>query len=217
MIISTHHRRSTTARVRWLMLLIWLVALSVGLFSLLLGLDNHAQRQDLESVEQHLQQLDERLTVLAELQQTLQAQPKAAGKAELDSLRQAVEDLGEQVDGMRALGVTQADLEAIRSELAQLVSRQARPAATPAPPRPRAALPTANRTNDIPFPFRVVGAELRAERRTLSIVPYIGAYTAEQIQVLMPGEALGVWRLQAIEDDTAVFRSGEQLRRVAIP
>ncbi|MGE7089824.1 ABC transporter permease subunit, partial [Achromobacter xylosoxidans] len=35
--------------------------------------------------------------------------------------------------------------------------------------------------------------------------------------VLLPGDAVGPWRLQAIEGNTAVFQAGNQTRRVAIP
>ena len=35
--------------------------------------------------------------------------------------------------------------------------------------------------------------------------------------MLLPGDAVGPWRLQAIEGNTAVFQAGNQTRRVAIP
>jgi hypothetical protein len=34
---------------------------------------------------------------------------------------------------------------------------------------------------------------------------------------MLPGDAFGSWRLQAIDGNTAVFQAGEQTRRVAIP
>ncbi|HDY5555716.1 TPA: hypothetical protein RQ718_006754, partial [Pseudomonas aeruginosa] len=68
-----------------------------------------------------------------------------------------------------------------------------------------------------PLPFRVVGAELRAGQRSVSVAPSIGDFTPAQLQVLLPGDAVGPWRLQAIEGNTAVFQAGNQTRRVAIP
>ncbi|CDH75058.1 DUF6602 domain-containing protein [Pseudomonas aeruginosa] len=65
--------------------------------------------------------------------------------------------------------------------------------------------------------FRVVGAELRAGQRSVSVAPSSGDFTPAQLQVLLPGDAVGPWRLQAIEGNTAVFQAGNQTRRVAIP
>jgi hypothetical protein len=67
------------------------------------------------------------------------------------------------------------------------------------------------------LPFRVVGAELRAGHRSVSVAPSSGGFTPDQLQVLLPGDAVGPWRLQAIEGNAAVFQAGAQTRRVAIP
>jgi hypothetical protein len=77
-----------------------------------------------------------------------------------------------------------------------------RPTAKPEPP---------------PLPFRIVGAELRAGQRSLSVAPNNGNFTPDQLQVLLPGDAVGPWRLQAVEGNTAVFQAGDQTRRMAIP
>ncbi|HCK4786500.1 TPA: hypothetical protein N0H43_004891, partial [Pseudomonas aeruginosa] len=77
-----------------------------------------------------------------------------------------------------------------------------RPTAKPEPP---------------PLPFRIVGAELRAGQRSLSVTPNNGNFTPDQLQVLLPGDAVGPWRLQAVEGNTAVFQAGDQTRRMAIP
>ncbi|MBI6567037.1 hypothetical protein YA0745_22960, partial [Pseudomonas synxantha] len=44
-----------------------------------------------------------------------------------------------------------------------------------------------------------------------------GDFTPDQLQVLLPGDVVGPWRLQAIEGNSAVFQVGDQVRRVAIP
>ena len=62
-----------------------------------------------------------------------------------------------------------------------------------------------------------MGAELRAGQRSVSVAPSVGDFTADQVQVLLPGDAVGSWRLQAIDGNAAVFQAGEQTRRVAIP
>ncbi|MDI3558779.1 hypothetical protein QK318_32635, partial [Pseudomonas aeruginosa] len=61
------------------------------------------------------------------------------------------------------------------------------------------------------------GAELRAGQRSLSVAPSSGDFTPDQLQVLLSGDAIGSWRLQAVEGSTAVFQTGDQTRRVAIP
>ncbi|NPY76639.1 hypothetical protein DZ963_033925, partial [Pseudomonas aeruginosa] len=68
-----------------------------------------------------------------------------------------------------------------------------------------------------PLPFRIVGAELRAGQLSVSVVPSSGNSTPDQLQVLLPGDAVGPWRLQAIDGSAAVFQAGDQTRRVAIP
>ena len=67
------------------------------------------------------------------------------------------------------------------------------------------------------MPFRVIGSELRAGQRTVSIAPASGDLSASQILVVLPGESVGPWRLEDIDRNTAVFRAGEQTRRLAIP
>ena len=87
-----------------------------------------------------------------------------------------------------------------------------------APAQPRASRPaTASKAEPQPLPCRVVGAELRAGERSVSVAPANGDFTPDQLQVLLPGDAVGPWRLQAVEGNTAVFQAGDQTRRVAIP
>ena len=88
-------------------------------------------------------------------------------------------------------------------------------ARTPAAPRPARATTTA--PAQVPFPFRLIGAELRAGQRAVSIAPATDPLSAGQIQVLLPGEHAGRWQLQTIDGNTAVFQAGDQTRRLAIP
>jgi len=70
------------------------------------------------------------------------------------------------------------------------------------------------------MPFRVLGVELRAGQRSVSVAPVAASSqppSSDQIQPVMVGESVGAWRLQAIDGQTAVFRSGEQTRRLPIP
>ena len=85
--------------------------------------------------------------------------------------------------------------------------------AAPRPAKPAAAPKPAPE----PFPFRVIGAELRAGQRAVSIAPATEPLATGQIQVLLPGDRAGRWQLQSIDGNTAVFQAGGQTRRLAIP
>ena len=83
--------------------------------------------------------------------------------------------------------------------------------------QPRAPGKAAARPEPLPLPFRIVGAELRAGQRSVSVAPSNGHFTPDQLQVLLPGDAIGLWRLLAVEGNTVVFQAGDQTRRMAIP
>ena len=110
---------------------------------------------------------------------------------------------------------TEAALQTLHSEVEQLKAQRQTAARTPAAPRPARATTTA--PAQVPFPFRLIGAELRAGQRAVSIAPATDPLSAGQIQVLLPGEHAGRWQLQTIDGNTAVFQAGDQTRRLAIP
>ena len=95
----------------------------------------------------------------------------------------------------------------------QTAARAAVPVQPRAPGKPAAAKPEP----PPPLPFRVVGAELRAGQRSVSVAPGAGDFTPDQLQVLLPGDAVGPWRLLAIDGNAAVFQIDGQVRRLAIP
>ncbi|EPG2413649.1 hypothetical protein MBN93_004035 [Klebsiella pneumoniae] len=206
-------QRSTAAVVVQSLLWLWLVFLSV---LVLLGYGTMSDLADQERVDSGLQRLEAQVAGLAETTQTLQQPPAAATAAELQDTRQALEARIAQVE--QALGARAAaeDIQALRAEIEQLKARQTTVRA-PAPTQPRLSKPFAAKPVPPPMPFRVVGAEMRAGLRSVSVAPSEGDLTADQIQVLLQGDAVGPWRLQAIEGSAAVFQAGEQTRRVAIP
>lgn len=206
-------RRPTAAVMTRSLLWFWLICLSV------LVLQGHRTLSDLadrERVDAGLQHLEAQVAGLAETIQTLQQRPTAATATALQDTRQALEARIAQVE--QALGGHAAadDLQALRAEVEQIKARQTT-ARAPAPAQPRPPKPAASRPEPTPLSFRVMGAELRAGQRSVSVAPSAGDFTADQVQVLLPGDAVGPWRLQAIEGNTAVFQAGEQTRRVAIP
>jgi hypothetical protein len=205
-------RRPTAAVVVESLLWLWLICLSAFV---VLGYQAISDLADQEQLDSRLQRLAAQVADLAETTQSLQQRPAAATAANLQDTRQALEARiahAEQVLGGHA---TADDLQALRAEIEQIKAQQTAAHAAaltqPRTPSKPAAKP------EPPLPLRVVGAELRAGRRSLSVTPSSGEYALDQLQVLMPGDAVGPWRLQAIEGNTAVFQSGNQTRRVAIP
>ena len=206
-------RRATAAVVVQSLLWLWLLCLSVFV---LLGSQAMNELADRERADAGLQRLAAQVAGLAETTQALQQRPAAATAAGLQDTRQALEARIAQAE--QALGGHAAaeELQALRAEVEQIKARQTA-ARAPAPVQPRPPKPAAVTPVPPPLPFRVVGAELRAGQRSVSVAPAAGDFTADQVQVLLPGDAVGPWRLQAIDGSTAVFQAGEQIRRVAVP
>ena len=192
------------------LLYLWLICLSVFVA---LGYQTLNDQTDQERLDSRLQRLEAQVTGLAETTQDLQQRPAAATAAGLQDARKSLEARIAQVEQTLAGHATAGDLQALRTEVEQIKAHQtAARAAAPAPNKPLAAKP-----EPPPLPFRVVGAELRAGQRSLSIAPSAGGFTPDQLQVLLPGDVVGPWRLQAIEGNAAVFQAGDQTRRVTIP
>ena len=206
-------QRSTAAVVVQSLFWLWLIGLSV---IVALGYLAMRDQTDQERLDSRLQRLEAQATGLAETIEAIQQRPAVATAADLKDIRQFLEARAAQVEKTLSAYAAADDLQALRAEVEQVKARQtAARAATPAQPRTRNK-PTA-KPEPPPLPFRIVGAELRAGERSVSVAPSNGDFTPDQLQVLLPGDALGPWRLQAIEGNTAVFQAGDQTRRVAIP
>jgi len=193
-------RRLAAAVVVQSLLWLWLLGLSV---IVALGYQTMNDQADQERLDSRLQRLEAQATGVAETIEAIQQRPAVATAADLKDTRQILEARATQVEKSLSGYAAADDLQALRAEVEQIKARQtAARAAEPEPP---------------PFPFRIVGAELRAGERSVSVAPSNGDFTPDQLQVLLPGDAVGPWRLQAVEGNTAVFQAGDQTRRVAIP
>jgi len=78
-------------------------------------------------------------------------------------------------------------------------------------PRPQAVRPT-----NTAMPFKVIGRELRGGETLLTVMP-TGSASIAAIQLLRPGQSMGNWMLQSVNDREAVFKAGAQTRRLPIP
>ncbi len=206
-------RRPITAVMLQSLMWLWLIGLSVLVAVGYQAMNNQTDQARLDS---RLQRLEARSAGLVESIEAIQQRPAVATAADLKDIRQFLEARAAQVEKTLSAYAAAADLQALRAEVEQVKARQtAARAATPAQPRTRNK-PTA-KPEPTPLPFRIVGAELRAGERSVSVAPSNGDFTPDQLQVLLPGDAVGPWRLQAVEGSTAVFQAGDQTRHVAIP
>ncbi|MGV8373357.1 hypothetical protein ACV341_10565 [Pseudomonas aeruginosa] len=198
------------------LLWLWLIGLSVFVA---LGYQTMNDQADQERLDSRLQRLEARAAGLVESIEAIQQRSAVATAADLKDTRQVLEARAAQVEKTLSGYAAADDLQALRVEVEQIKWRQTAapvPRAA-APAQPRASGKAAAKPEPPPLPFRVVGAELRAGQRSVSVAPSSADFTPDQLQVLLPGDALGPWHLQAIEGNTAVFQAGNQTRRVAIP
>ncbi|MBX6066546.1 hypothetical protein [Pseudomonas aeruginosa] len=207
-------RRPITAVVLQSLMWLWLIGLSVFVA---LGYQAVNEQADQERLNSRLQRLEAQATGLAETIEAIQQRPAIATAADLKDTRQILEARAAQVEKSLNGYAAADDLQALRAEIEQIKTRQAAARAA-APAQPRASRPVAaSKAEPPPLPFRVVGAELRAGERSVSVAPASVDFMPNQLQVLLPGDAVGPWRLQAIDGNAAVFQTGDQTRRVAIP
>jgi hypothetical protein len=199
-------KHTATMLIR-LLLWVWL-----GVLTVLAVMNYHntaelTEREQMDAGLKQVQVLEDRLTALTDSIQALQARPAPASTTALRGIQQNLE--------MRIAQIEQTQ-ETLRNELEQLKSRQAvaipNTATTSHIARPAATAP-----KKMPFPFRILGLELRAGQRMVSIAPASGEPAPAQIQVVLPGETVGQWRLKTIDGDTAIFSHAGQTHRLAIP
>jgi len=206
-------RRPITAVVLQSLMWLWLTGLSVFAALSYQAMNDQADQERLNS---RLQRLEAQAASLAEAIEAIQQRPTVATAADLKDTRQILEARAAQVEKTLSGYAAAEELQALRAEVEQIKARQT-VARAAAPAQPRApSRPTAKRELP-PLPFRLVGVELRAGQRSLSVAPSSGDFTPDQLEVLLPGDALGPWRLQAVEGNSAVFQTGDQTRRLAIP
>lgn len=207
---------SPVAIVQWA----WMVGLSILVIA---GWWSTIDVEDPQAVVQQLQVFEARIAALEESSQARQVQAPPATQQALQSLRASVEGRLDRLESQASSEGAGSDLESLRNEIEQLKTQMIalkaamaerttpRKVARPAP----TVRPAASREE--PLPFRLLGVERRAGHLSASVAPVEGALVANAIEVVLPGESLGKWRLEAVQGKTAVFRAGEQVRHVALP
>ena len=206
-------RRPITAVVLQSLMWLWLISLSVFVA---LGYQAVNEQADQKRLDSRLQRLEVQAASLAEAIEAIEQRPAVATAADLKDTRQILEARAAQVETTLSGYAAADDLQALRAEIGQIKARQSTVRAA-APAQPRTPRRPSAKPEPPPLPFRIFGFELRAGQRSLSVAPSSGDFTPDQLEVLLPGDAVGPWRLQAVEGNSAVFQTGDQTRRVAIP
>ncbi|MBN3116013.1 hypothetical protein H4F46_14045 [Pectobacterium brasiliense] len=208
--------RHTSTMIIRLLVWVWLGVLTALAVLNYRATANLVKREQVDASLQQIQVLEGRLTELADNIQALEARPVPASATALRSMQQSLETRIAQMEQKQENYAFTQVVQTLRDELAQLKSQQ-KAAIQSAPTTSRTINPAVTASRKMPFPFRILGLELRAGQRMVSIAPASGEPAPEQIQLVLPGEIVSQWRLETIDGDTAIFSRAGQTRRLAIP
>lgn len=208
---SADRRRATLLRVATAT---WLLLISAAVLIDHVALSNLAEQAETRAPGAQVAVLEGRLADLAEQVELVRRQPAAVAQARYDTEHQAVTQRLADIELAQGERLVAGDLRPLQDRLAHLEARQAQRPISQAAPRPPA--PETPRPKPAGPSFQVLGVELRADERFLSIRPR-GANALSQVRLLRVGEEEDGWRLESIEDGSATFhRAGERLR-IAVP
>ncbi|MEQ9855097.1 MULTISPECIES: hypothetical protein [Pectobacterium] len=208
--------KRAAAAVSQFLIYAWLSVLTVFIGLNYRSIADLAEREQVDASMQQIRVLEGSVTELADSMQVLQTHTIPASATALRELQQNLENRLAQIEQMQKNQASTQAVQTLRDELERLKSQQA--VARPSPPTTHSTTsPTATTPRKILFPFRILGLELRAGQRMVSLAPASGKLSSTQIQLVSLGETVSQWRLDAIEGDTAIFSRAGQTRRLAIP
>lgn len=193
----------------------WLLLVSATVVIDHVVLSNLAEEAKDRTPAMRIAVIEGRMVDLAQQLEQHRQQPTALPQTRYESERLALDQRIAAVEEALGDHATPDALQALRVRLERMEARLATARTTPsASVRPRAPAPV--RPRPIEPAFRVIGVELRAGERFVAILP-TDAAALTQVRLLRPGEADAGWRLEAIESGTAVFRHGDETRRLTVP
>lgn len=197
------------ATITWLILIS--AAVVINHVSLSKLVDHSAEKASTSSVTE----LNERVAELtAWVEEQDQQQSIALPITRYESERQSLDQRLNTLEQTLNQHVTTQEAQDLQRRIELLEARPTAPQPLPkvsAQPR-KPALPT----KPVEPPFQVTGIEQRGDEYFLSLLP-IGSTSLAQAHLLLPGEMEAGWKLNAIEDDNAVFQNGTHVRRLVIP
>ncbi|KFX02484.1 hypothetical protein KP22_18505 [Pectobacterium betavasculorum] len=209
--------KHTSTMIIQLLVWVWLGVLTALAILNYRATADLVKREQVDASQQQVQVLEGRLTELADSIQALEARPVPASTTALRSMQQSLETRIAQMEQTQENYASTQVVQTLRDELAQLKSQQTATTQNAPTTTSRTTNPAVTAPRKMPFPFRILGLELRAGQRMVSIAPASGESAPAQIQVVLPGETVNQWRLETIDGDTAIFSRAGQTRRLAIP
>lgn len=193
----------------------WVLLISTGAVVNHVALSNLATQAGSSAQSTQVAALEARLAELGQQLEAQRQQPDTLTTTQFETERQAIEQRVSRIEQALGERLTVDSLAPLHSRIEQLEARLAKAAqVVPAPTRTRKN--QSSRTRAAVPPFKVVGLEMRGGERFLSIQPAGGA-PSPLTGVLRPGESEAGWRLETIEDRTAVFQNNGQVLRVVAP
>ncbi|EEH8378412.1 hypothetical protein G3164_000592 [Salmonella enterica subsp. enterica serovar Montevideo] len=193
----------------------WVLLISAGTVVNKVALSNLATQTSASAQSTQVAALETRLTELSQQIEAQRQQPDTLTTTQFETERLAIEQRVSRIEQALSEQLTADSLAPLHSRIEQLEARLAKAAqVVPAPTRTRKN--QASRPKAAVPPFKVVGLEMRGGERFLSIQPAGGA-SSPLTGVLRPGESEAGWRLETIEDRTAVFKNNGQVLRVVAP
>ncbi|RMT93203.1 hypothetical protein ALP39_00966 [Pseudomonas marginalis pv. marginalis] len=203
----------TSSRLTRVVEVAWLTLLSVGLVALALSLTRLDAQRRQDAPDAQIAELQTRIIELDAFRALVEAAPSVVTESDFQQARGHWQQQWDTLTQSQQDLASATDLAALQGRLDALVQQinTAKPVATR--PRPRAAKP---RATSIAPTFRLLGIELRGGERFLAIQPNDRAALTD-VRLLRVGDAEGRWQLQTLEPQSAVFRVGQQTRRLPLP
>ncbi len=200
------------------------VATWLSLISLVVIVDHVALSRLAEDSQANAQSariavLEQTLSEWGQRVDAIERRPEALTREGFVDVRRAIEERLARVEQSAADHAAANELALLKERVDRLEARvvSTRQAPTPqAAPTPRPAPAESARPRIAEPPFRLLGAELRAGERFLSIAP-AGSRSLTEVRVLRPGESLDGWRFDSLDARTAVFSFEGQVRQLAVP
>jgi hypothetical protein len=203
-----HSTLMRTAVLAWLLLVSAAAVIDhVALLRLAEQMQTRAATSQVEILQQRVAELTQQIEQ--------QPQPEVLPTERYESERQVLEQRLSAIEHTLSNLATADSLLPLQTRLERLEARliTSRPP-TPVVARPRSPAPS--KPQESQPPFQVVGVELRANERFLSIQPSASG-SLSQVRLLLPGEAEAGWRLERIDGDAALFQYGHDTYRIALP
>lgn len=188
----------------------WLTLLSIAMAVLAVSLTRLDAQCRQDAPDAQIAELQTRALELEAFRASVEAAPAVVTESDF---QQARDHWQQQWDTLTQQDLANAtDLNALQSRLDALVQQinTAKPVATRS--RPRAAKP---RATSISPTLRLLGIESRGGERFLAIQPN-GTHGLDAVRLLRVGDAEGRWQLETLEPQRAVFRVGQQTRRLPL-